>query len=289
MDNASANNIAQRELSLLDAWLASASPDEWHAVALGWNWDRGVGPLRWMVDQPACDGGTAQFVFWQCRPQDFVGGAIDRDIADLTGTIARNSAGGSYHKQIYNVADHVEIAPELAGREIRPGLFVDSSLCRIAGSKPDADSDLRYNEGIPASLTLKAFEDCGEEPPAWLKQQLGLKPSAPKSLFAKAMDGELSEADIETFAADPDACGGFESFRKIYDQYVREKHSNEIGRQKALGNDAASKSALDASLAVIQRGLAPYDPARYRDLENLMARTRPPSARSSFWSKLFGK
>ena len=39
--------------------------DEWHAVALGWNWDVDLATARLVVSQDACDAGPRQFVFWQ--------------------------------------------------------------------------------------------------------------------------------------------------------------------------------------------------------------------------------
>ena len=51
-------------------WLARKGPREWHGVAAHWNWDQGVEPLLWVLEQPDCDKGTALSVFWACDPYD---------------------------------------------------------------------------------------------------------------------------------------------------------------------------------------------------------------------------
>ncbi len=52
----------------LAAWLRSASPDEWHTMASGWNWDNGAEPLIWIARQPDCDKATALLIYWRFEP-----------------------------------------------------------------------------------------------------------------------------------------------------------------------------------------------------------------------------
>jgi len=54
--------------SSLVGLLARSSPDVWHQVAMGWNWDGGVAPLAWIIRQPQCDIGTALLVYWRGGP-----------------------------------------------------------------------------------------------------------------------------------------------------------------------------------------------------------------------------
>jgi hypothetical protein len=44
---------------LLLVWLEAHGPDEWHQVAIDWNWDAGVEILAWIAAQPGCDRATA--------------------------------------------------------------------------------------------------------------------------------------------------------------------------------------------------------------------------------------
>jgi len=53
-------------------WLAARGPDEWHRVACSWNWDAGYRVLNWIVDQSACDKGTAVQLFWLGSPDYFL-------------------------------------------------------------------------------------------------------------------------------------------------------------------------------------------------------------------------
>ncbi|HEY0628145.1 MAG TPA: DUF4274 domain-containing protein [Sphingomicrobium sp.] len=47
------------EQAYFRAWLRDQTPRTWHQVALTWNWDDGTEVLDWILDQPACDAGTA--------------------------------------------------------------------------------------------------------------------------------------------------------------------------------------------------------------------------------------
>jgi Domain of unknown function (DUF4274) len=49
-------------------WMSNKGAPEWHGVAVNWNWDIGVEPLLWIVDQPDCDKATALTVFWWSEP-----------------------------------------------------------------------------------------------------------------------------------------------------------------------------------------------------------------------------
>ena len=51
-------------------WMTRKGPPEWHGVAAHWNWDNGIEPLLWVLDQEDCDQGTALSVFWACDPYD---------------------------------------------------------------------------------------------------------------------------------------------------------------------------------------------------------------------------
>lgn len=44
-------------------WLKGQTPDTWHQVVMRWNYDYGDKVLAWILDQDACDRGTAARVF----------------------------------------------------------------------------------------------------------------------------------------------------------------------------------------------------------------------------------
>ncbi len=46
------------------SWLKNQRPEVWHIVAADWNWDDGIEPLKWIAQQPECDGGTVRSIFW---------------------------------------------------------------------------------------------------------------------------------------------------------------------------------------------------------------------------------
>ena len=54
---------ADAKLPLSIEWLEKQSPDTWHVIATGWNYDYRADPLLWIVSQSACDRGTALCVF----------------------------------------------------------------------------------------------------------------------------------------------------------------------------------------------------------------------------------
>ena len=49
-------------------WLAAANPDDWHRVALDFNWDEPLYLLYWIVQQDNCDIATALDIFWKGQP-----------------------------------------------------------------------------------------------------------------------------------------------------------------------------------------------------------------------------
>jgi hypothetical protein len=91
----------------LAVWLRSASPDEWHAMAAGWNWDNGAAPLIWIARQPDCDKATALLIYWGFQPsfyaaKDFMppadGSHWDALAAATVVHIAARWREGFYHR-----------------------------------------------------------------------------------------------------------------------------------------------------------------------------------------------
>jgi Domain of unknown function (DUF4274) len=55
-------------------WLVEEStPDDWHRFVPKWNWDFGIEPLLWIVQQKDCDVATALTAFYWTRPGQLLG------------------------------------------------------------------------------------------------------------------------------------------------------------------------------------------------------------------------
>lgn len=54
------------------AWLESSDPDDWHRVALDFNWGEPPHILDWIVRQAGCDIATALTIFWQGEPSYWI-------------------------------------------------------------------------------------------------------------------------------------------------------------------------------------------------------------------------
>lgn len=69
--------MEEHERTLL-RWLEAHDPDDWHQVAIDWNWDMGVAILGWIAAQPECDRATAQYLILHGGP-DYLLRYSDRD------------------------------------------------------------------------------------------------------------------------------------------------------------------------------------------------------------------
>lgn len=58
------DHMEDGESGRLWRWLETAGPDDWHALACFWNYDRGDRPMAWIASQRDCDRATAQQIFW---------------------------------------------------------------------------------------------------------------------------------------------------------------------------------------------------------------------------------
>lgn len=59
----------EKSLAANIAWLESTGPEDWHRVALDFNWDEPLYLLDWIVRQPDCDVATALTIFWRGEPE----------------------------------------------------------------------------------------------------------------------------------------------------------------------------------------------------------------------------
>lgn len=59
-------------INILMRYLKSSGLKEWNQVAVDWNCDNGLKPLRWIIEQPECDKGTALLIYWVSDPNYFL-------------------------------------------------------------------------------------------------------------------------------------------------------------------------------------------------------------------------
>jgi len=68
----------QEHEQTLVRWLDAHGPDDWHQVAIDWNWDAGLAVLAWIAARPDCDRATAQHLILNGGADYFVR-FVDRD------------------------------------------------------------------------------------------------------------------------------------------------------------------------------------------------------------------
>lgn len=79
------------------------SPDDWHEVALNWNWTWDVVELEWITAQRACDRSTAVYVLCSGWPGD-IATHKSRPHAAFVRTLASRLEGGFYIKAEFGLA-----------------------------------------------------------------------------------------------------------------------------------------------------------------------------------------
>lgn len=71
------DSIEAKSWALVQAYLSSASPEQWHLYAARSNYDGNTRALQWLVDRPELDAATARLVYW------YLGAAWYVQYADL--------------------------------------------------------------------------------------------------------------------------------------------------------------------------------------------------------------
>jgi len=66
------NEQERNRLAANIAWLESTDPDDWHRVALDFNWSEPLHLLDWIVQQVNCDAATALTIFWKGEPANWL-------------------------------------------------------------------------------------------------------------------------------------------------------------------------------------------------------------------------
>lgn len=97
-----ATPIALQGDSLLDQ-IALMTPDDWHDIALSWDWRAGVIELQWIAAQRACDRATALYVLCSGWPGDIAAGKA-RPHAAFIRQLAARLEGGYYAEAAFSLA-----------------------------------------------------------------------------------------------------------------------------------------------------------------------------------------
>jgi hypothetical protein len=75
--------------------IAQMAPDDWHEIALAWDWNAGIAPLEWMTAQRECDRATAVYILCAGWPGDVAVGKA-RPHAAFIRDLAARIEGGFY-------------------------------------------------------------------------------------------------------------------------------------------------------------------------------------------------
>lgn len=94
-------------------WMSNKGALEWHGVAVNWNWDCGLRPLLWIIDQANCDKATALTVFWMSDPHYYIDknhrGHIPRgEVYELVHRILDNWKRYSTARFCFRLPDYVQ-------------------------------------------------------------------------------------------------------------------------------------------------------------------------------------
>ena len=96
------------EPGTLLAQIQQMTPDDWHEIALRWDWNWGVADLEWITRQRACDRATAVFALCSGGPADVARLHMRRDDDDLRSPFIRELAarieGGFYANAEFGLA-----------------------------------------------------------------------------------------------------------------------------------------------------------------------------------------
>ncbi|SEJ02384.1 MULTISPECIES: DUF4274 domain-containing protein [unclassified Variovorax] len=148
---------------LVLSYLESATPEQWHVYAARSNYDDNLPMLRWLVDNPKLDRGTALLIYWYLGAAWYVQYASEEDIEDyqqedfeVLKLIEQRYAEGFYAaSRIWFAPEHSEGGgpgdyPDLP--KLRP---VPVLMLEEVGTEPvDLDPE-QYDDGIPFEVAEK--------------------------------------------------------------------------------------------------------------------------------------
>ncbi len=99
------------ETALIIDYLKKNTPKERQLLAIDWNFDNSKEVIKWIVEQPDTDKGTALFLYWYMNPQFFKkygdreeckkDGSWVLEDYDIVETLEKNYISGFYKNQKY--------------------------------------------------------------------------------------------------------------------------------------------------------------------------------------------
>lgn len=146
----------------LMTWLAQATPDDWHQVAWGWNWDSGHETLQWIIRQPTCDCGTALLVYWKGGPRYYAQYTTRAEVPeyeiagyDLVIDIERAYLAGAYTRQEIAFDPHNDEGQDWAAEySTTPNRRPIPALMYIASPGRHVERDDEYDDGYPLAVDV---------------------------------------------------------------------------------------------------------------------------------------
>jgi Domain of unknown function (DUF4274) len=183
------NDLDQEETERLEgtiAWLKQNSPDDWHRVALDFNWGEPLYLLDWIVRQPDCDIATAVTIFWKGEPECWLeeDGSVEHEapngFSDLNKALCvyiaeRVAAKGytrsqiAFHPDAFTKAYYVDLAAQ--SKELsKPNINVVPDLIRKRGGRK-VELDEAFYRRFPEAFHCSAWIG---ELPDWTPQSKSL-------------------------------------------------------------------------------------------------------------------
>jgi hypothetical protein len=83
------------------------STGEQYYLASNFNWDEGVKILKWIIESPKCDKGTAGLIFWGAEPDFYIEHtsetipAYEKEVFDLLQLITQRFANNDFRSSRY--------------------------------------------------------------------------------------------------------------------------------------------------------------------------------------------
>lgn len=164
--------LEERVVAGMLGWLSMRDPDDWHEVAISYNWDRSIEPLLWMLAQPTCDQATVATLFWRASPVDA--------LAHTDLEAARKAYNGKGFEVVQAIIAQLNAGgyarSEIAFEGHKLGGSVDSWQARAEGAGLTGElpawlwekrggrdlSEPRYTEGLPRPIVEWVFPDWEE-------------------------------------------------------------------------------------------------------------------------------
>jgi len=140
----------------LARWLRTrATPDDWHACALTWNWDFGLQPLFWIIRREDCDVATALHIFSLAEPSYYITfNHRPEEIPEvniegfwLSSEIFERWRSGFYKRSELAWSDVGGMPKRLLGRDGRAHRIPEAMKAPLAGRSVSTEG---FEEGFPS-------------------------------------------------------------------------------------------------------------------------------------------